>query len=284
MISCLQQLFFVPNFRETILRINKQEEPLAENLLYQLQNLYSALKHSDKQHVNPRGLCKAFKDWEGRPVNVLEQMDADEFINTFMDKIETQIKGDSSQEIIKELFTGQLATELIGKNTCTHKSEVNEAFITLSVQVKSKKNLMESLECFKEGEVLEGPNAYQCDHCESKVTALRRVCIKYLPNILFITLRRFEFDYDSMRRVKLNDYCEFPMEINMENFTQEGIERLEITKENEIALNNGQEPRKEIPGKKYPDDYYQYKLRGIIIHVGTAESGHYYSFIREKNQ
>ncbi|OMJ74578.1 hypothetical protein SteCoe_26477 [Stentor coeruleus] len=284
MISSLQQLFFVSNFRETILRINKPDEPLEDNLLYQLQNVYSALKNSDKQHVNPKGICKAFKDWEGRAVNVLEQMDADEFINAFMDRLETRIKGHPCQDIVKELFTGQLATELIGQQACKHRSEVNEAFITLPVQVKNKKSLIESLESFKEGEVLEGSNAYQCDHCESKVTAIRRVCIKYLPNIIFITLRRFEFDYDSMKRLKLNDYCEFPMELNMENFTQEGIERLEYSKEKEAAALAGKDFTKEAPTKRYPDDYYQYRLRGIIIHVGTADSGHYYSFIREQNQ
>ena len=284
MISSLQQLFFVQNFRETILRIEKPEEDPEESLLYQLQSLYSALKNSDKQHVNARGLCKTFKDWEGRPVNVTEQMDADEFINTFMDRIETQIKGDPGQDIIKELFTGLQATELIGKNSCTHRSEVNEAFITLPVQVKNKKTLLESLESYKEGEILEGSNAYQCDHCETKVTALRRMCIKYLPNILLITLGRFEYDYDKMKRVKVNDYCEFPMEINMEAFTQEGIERQELSKEKELCIRTGQEFSKEVPAKKYPEDYYQFRLRGVVIHAGTAESGHYYSFIRENNR
>ena len=30
-------------------------------------------------------------------------------------------------------------------------------------------------------------------------------------------------------------------------------------------------------------DYYNYKLKGIVIHTGTADSGHYYSFIRDSN-
>lgn len=284
MISSLQQLFFVKQFRETLLTVQKKDEPLEENLLYQLQYIYSALNYSDKQSVNPKGLCKAFKDWEGRPVNVYEQMDADEFINMFMDRVETQLKGTQGQDVIKELFTGQLATEIIGQKTCSHRSEVNEAFITLPVQVKNKKNLIESLESFKEGEVLEGSNAYQCDHCEQKVTAIRRVCIKYLPNTLFITLRRFEFDYDTMKRLKLNDYCEFPMEINMENFTQEGIERLELLKEKENSFLAGKEFNKQIPERKYEEDYYRFRLRGIIIHMGSADGGHYYSFIRQGEQ
>ena len=75
--------------------------------------------------------------------------------------------------------------------------------------------------------MLEGENAYQCDHCDAKVTALRRTCITHLPNILLISLRRFEFDFDRMARVKVNDYCEFPMELDMEPYTQEGLARAE---------------------------------------------------------
>lgn len=33
-------------------------------------------------------LTKAYKNWDGSAVNVHEQMDVDEFFNTFMDKIE----------------------------------------------------------------------------------------------------------------------------------------------------------------------------------------------------
>jgi len=121
---------------------------------------------------------------------------------------------------------------------------------------------------------MEKDNAYQCYHCDAKVTALRRVCIKKLPNTLIIVLRRFEFNFDTMRKVKLNDYCEFPMEIDMEPYTEEGIERKE--RENEETF--GQEFK-----KKYPDDYYQYKLKGVIIHMGTSDSGHYYSLITDRD-
>lgn len=33
----------------------------------------------------------------------------------------------------------------------------------------------------------------------------------------------------------------------------------------------------ELP--EYPAEYYEYSLRGVIIHMGTADSGHYYSLI-----
>lgn len=31
--------------------------------------------------------------------------------------------------------------------------------------------------------------------------------------------------------------------------------------------------------KTIADQYYQYDLKGVVVHMGTAESGHYYSFI-----
>lgn len=32
---------------------------------------------------------------------------------------------------------------------------------------------------------------------------------------------------------------------------------------------------------EYADEYYEYQLRGVIIHVGTADHGHYYSLIKD---
>lgn len=29
------------------------------------------------------------------------------------------------------------------------------------------------------------------------------------------------------------------------------------------------------------DEYFKYRLRGVVIHQGTSDNGHYYSLIRE---
>jgi hypothetical protein len=33
---------------------------------------------------------------------------------------------------------------------------------------------------------------------------------------------------------------------------------------------------------KHPEGYYNYELVGVVVHTGTAESGHYYSYIKEQ--
>ena len=75
--------------------------------------------------------------------------------------------------------------------------------------------------------MLEGENAYFCEKCDKKVDTLKRTSVKKLPRYLIIALKRFEFDLDRMIKVKVNDYYEFPMELNMEPFTQEGLARKE---------------------------------------------------------
>ena len=42
--------------------------------------------------------------------------------------------------------------------------------------------------------------------------------------MVVINLKRFEFDYNTMTRHKVNDYCEFPERINFKKWTKEGID------------------------------------------------------------
>ena len=73
--------------------------------------------------------------------------------------------------------------------------------------------------------MLEGDNAYFCEKCDKKRDTLRRQTIKRLPNTLFLNLKRFEFNFDTMSKIKINDYCEFPNTLDMSKYTQEYIKR-----------------------------------------------------------
>lgn len=105
--------------------------------------------------------------------------------------------------------------------------------MTVSLQVKNKHSIKESLEAFVEGEMLEGDNAYYCEKCEKKVNTLKRCCIKRMPNVLFMVLKRFEFNFDTMSKFKINDYCEFPMQINMREYSQEMLTKKDLLKKME---------------------------------------------------
>jgi len=146
-----------------------------------------------------------------------------------IDRIENLIKGTKEEKVMKNLFYGVFANEFICKG-CPHYSEREEQFMAIPLQVKNKKSILEGLETFVEGEMLEGDNAYYCEKCECKRDTLKRCAIKRLPNVLFLELKRFEFNFDTMQKYKINDYCSFPMELDMKPYSQEHISRQDLIK------------------------------------------------------
>lgn len=102
-----------------------------------------------------------------------------------------------------------------------------------------------------------------------KVSAVKRVCVKQLPPTLILHLKRFEFDLDLMKKIKVNDSCEFPIVLNMEPYTRDGIERRERAQ---------REGRPAPPTPRGLDT--EYELVGVLVHTGTSDSGHYYSYIK----
>ena len=66
------------------------------------------------------------------------------------------------------------------------------------------------------------------------------------------------FNYDKFENEKVNSRWEFPHELNVHDYT--------LSKEKGIPENNGE---------------FTYKLKGIVVHYGTADFGHYFSYIKE---
>jgi len=97
-----------------------------------------------------------------------------------------------------------------------------------------------------------------------------------------VALKRFEYDFDRNIRIKVNDSFEFPIELDLLPFTHEGITRKEkLEKQKQEAVEREEEFEGEEDPLRYPTDYYQCRLKGVVVHSGTADSGHYYSFIRD---
>ena len=73
----------IPGFRNDVLSVkdpNHDNNPDEDNMFLQWQTLFAGLLLSQKMYVNPKSYCHAFKNWEGEPVNVFEQMDVEEFL------------------------------------------------------------------------------------------------------------------------------------------------------------------------------------------------------------
>ena len=78
----------------------------------------------------------------------------------------------SSRQVFQQTFGGSFLDQKICKG-CDHTYEREEPYLSLSLPVKSKRSLEESLKEFVKGDLLEGDNAYFCEKCDEKV----RVCV-----------------------------------------------------------------------------------------------------------
>lgn len=135
-----------------------------------------------------------------------------------MDRLEGAVKGTPQAKTVQYHFGGKFANEMVCKG-CPHYYERPEPFLTLGVEIKHKKNVQEALTSFCQGEMLEGDNAYHCAQCDKKVDTLKRTVVKELPRFMIVSLKRFEFDLERFVRVKINDCCEFPTELDMLPYT-----------------------------------------------------------------
>lgn len=88
-----------------------------------------------------RSFVATFTDWDGNVINPATQMDIQEFLNNFLDKIEGITLRGPHQNLVKDFFQGQNVTLIKGLDDCPHVSEVAEPFTILQLPIKNKKNL-----------------------------------------------------------------------------------------------------------------------------------------------
>jgi len=88
-----------------------------------------------------------------------------------------------------------------------------------------------------------------------------------LPNVLFARLKIFYLNYETEATEKINSKFEFPNTINLKNFCAEEITKIK--------------DKKQESDKIYPkqEEYYEYELNGINVHLSGAEERHNISFI-----
>eukprot|EP01156_Anaeramoeba_ignava_P006096 Anaeramoba_ignava/a347738_295.p1 GENE.a347738_295~~a347738_295.p1 ORF type:complete len:3015 (+),score=860.58 a347738_295:1233-9047(+) len=308
--SLIQQLFVIPEFRQRFLTanissdltsdllgdlaanipkhlINKNLSDLTAiegNLFAQLQLIIAQLMATENKFVDTKGFCSSYTDWAGNPLDITVQMDADEFLNILFDKLDSALATTNQHSMLRDIFGGRVANQIIPHGEADV-SERIQNFYTISLEVANKKNILESLELFVRGEMLVGDNQYYSEQLGKKVDATMRTCIEKLPKILILHLKRFEFNLETMERIKVSDECSFPFELNMRPFTKEGVKSvMPKDKNNEMEIEKNKNQKYEFSEKMSEDSHsqtcYDYELKGILVHDGTTQSGHYYSFIR----
>lgn len=293
--AMLQQFYMTPAFRYAILAASdyKEEDIVEENgreiddnLFHQLQKMFAFLDSSERRDYNPKDFCFAFKDYEGNSVNVAIQQDTQEFLNRIFEKLDDTLKPTPFKNITDSVYGGRTCNVF----TCGGCGSINkkvEPFYNISLEVKNYKSIEEGFEKFISEDII---SDYRCDACGNKCDYSKRCFVKDAPNVMIIHLQRIIFDLEELMNMKINTRYSFPQEMNIKNITLQKYE--EELEENIIEKNSFEESTDEEKSKgdsegkdtpifaeRHDDSYYDYELKGVLIHMGVAEMGHYYSFI-----
>lgn len=139
-----------------------------------------------------------------------------------------------------------------------------------------------------EGEVI---NDFMCDNCKKRVDISKRTLISSTPNVLIVHLQRIIFNFETFRNDKINSFFEFPYQLDLKPYSFYEV----MKKENRINPNktedDAENPTQVQPSTDQPDednqwpeeeDCYEYKLTGVTVHSGTANAGHYWSYINTR--
>ena len=275
----LQKEIYTNFFYDTIF----ENCSLFKNELFQTQYLFVNLENTVKQYHTPINLINSFSQaFNNQPIDVRVQQDSEEFLNIFVDRIENL---SNNKSFFNDIFKVEVSNTIISLDeSCPYFSETITPCNSISLDIKNRNNLKDAFNYYIKEEILDGDNKYYIEKYNKKVPILRRISIKKLSKIVIVHLKRFDFDYISFEKIKLNSYLEFPKKFDFSDYYTNYI--LEKSKD-ELYMKNIDKEINSILNQndnEIKNENFKYEICGILLHSGTSlDAGHYLSYIKSNN-
>ncbi|XP_039605834.1 ubiquitin carboxyl-terminal hydrolase 47 isoform X1 [Polypterus senegalus] len=306
--SLLQTLFMTPEFRNALYNweFEELEEDPITSIPYQLQRLFVLLQTSKKRAIETTDVTRSF-GWDSS--EAWQQHDVQELCRVMFDALEQKWKQTEQADLINQLYQGKLK-DYVRCLECGYESWRIDTYLDIPLVIRpygssqAFGSVEEALQAFIQPETLDGANQYFCERCKKKCDARKGLRFLHFPYLLTLQLKRFDFDYTTMHRIKLNDRMTFPEELDMGPFIDIEDEKSPQTEsstdsgaENEgschsdqmsndfsnddgvdegICLENSSGTERTLKSKSS----LTFELFSVMVHSGSAAGGHYYACIK----
>jgi len=176
-----------------------------------------------------------------------------------------------SQSVVTAVFGGTLQS-CVTCLTCQTSSKTDDPFLDLSVDIpsaftgpvrKAKEgevlpvcSIHDCLQKFIEKEELDDTERFYCKQCKSKQPSTKQFCIRRLPTVLCLHVKRFRWSQSA--RTKVDTFVEFPLAgLDMSSYLIRNLSSTRFSNANSCL----------------------YDLAAVIVHHGNGMgSGHYTAF------
>lgn len=155
----------------------------------------------------------------------------------------------NNYSIFTKLFYGQYNNILKCIN-CNYTNNNFDPFCNIMLETKYD-SVIECLDDYMKEEKLDDENMWNCDNCNKKCNAIKKINIWKLPEILTLTLKRFEY---SNKSKKIDKLIKISDKIDMSKY---------LTGYNDKSV---------------------YQIYAICNHTGNVNGGHYFSYCKTENK
>uniref|UniRef100_A0A8C7XZB5 Ubiquitin carboxyl-terminal hydrolase 47 n=1 Tax=Oryzias sinensis TaxID=183150 RepID=A0A8C7XZB5_9TELE len=306
--SLLQTLYMTPEFRNALYNweFEDSEEDPVTSIPYQLQRLFVLLQTSKKRAIETTDVTRSF-GWDSS--EAWQQHDVQELCRVMFDALEQKWKQTEQADLINQLYQGKLK-DYVRCLECGYESWRIDTYLDIPLVIRpfgasqAYGSVEEALQAFIQPETLDGPNQYFCERCKKKCDARKGLRFLHFPYLLTLQLKRFDFDYTTMHRIKLNDRMTFPEELDMSPFIDVEDEKSPQTEsctdsgaENEGSCHSDQmsndfstddcvdegiclDSTSSTERAFKPKSLLTFELFSVMVHSGSAAGGHYYACIK----
>ncbi|GAB0088688.1 ubiquitin carboxyl-terminal hydrolase 34 [Sergentomyia squamirostris] len=322
MASCIQHLYMMPQAREAVLSVPPQNALKHANTLHELQRMFAYLMESERKSYNPRSFCRVYQ-MDHQPLNTGEQKDMAEFFIDLVSKLEEMtpdlkslIKnlfcGVLSNNVVS-LDCGHVSRTLEEFYTvrCQVADMRNLHESLDEVTVKDTLEGDNMYTCSQCGKKVRAEKRA----CFKKLPQI--LCfntMRYTFNMVTMLKEKVNTHFSFPMRLDMSGYAEKSL---MPQYYQEEKKKMQMRRSSSRSSNIAETPdvsmadvkakQETSPSLSNADssaetceasekssndmeededefiDHFEYDLVGVTVHTGTADGGHYYSFIKERS-
>lgn len=239
------------------------EQSEQSTLLYALKEMFESMIENKSQIgvVSPTHFITKLKEknFLFRQNNM--HHDAHEFCNYLINETIESLNAEVGQHNnwCTDLFQGLITneTQCLSCETITSREET---FLDLSIDIPPEacpNSLTHALNNFSKSETLTHQNKFYCNTCSSLQEATKTIKLKKLPEVLVINFKRFKYDEQNDKMVKLFDLISYPFKLRLFNTAEDKDDD-----DDEVSL---------------------YELYALVVHIGGGPMhGHYISLCKNK--